>query len=541
MPEFDMEATVDNVLARWDSARQHATRQADADAEFHVWLMRTLPTLARELGPAPDEDLAHCMTVGATIDRCVSLGRFDDSLILTDWLVGLYAPRGDGLARQTISGATELYRDAALVPELHEHATRSLRRMAELIPPGGEAEMEWLSCKALMDLSTLLIINRDVHSHQQRTRTSIEVCDEIIERWQSSSEVWLRVNVAATMVNKAINCMEIGEESEARRTYARIVELFTADIADTGNIKLSEHVYIARHALDVLDTVRIPEPNFKTGYLEAMMRAARRTGRYDPEGLVGVPRDYDVHAIRLAGQIHHATTNLVRRSACSGDPTVLLLRNFDLTETSFVSSDPHPVFGRSDPDGHTRIIRYTDGQRLLNRIAEITDVVQVANTNAAVLGIDGQVESLLGISKRLQRFLYLPDDGWLDIVRVLIVLAERVVVWAAEKTPALLRELELIKELGRADDTLVLLEEPLVGFVKPDAFYGEVPPPGETFTPDDPALTGFPTIAHAKDVASVDLENCSLLRELTSPVIALGQRPVPERVARIRRRLDAAR
>lgn len=239
--------------------------------------------------------------------------------------------------------------------------------MVELVPQGGETELEWLRCQALMDLSTLLIIGRDMHHNQQRTRASIEVCDEIIDRWQSSSEAWLRVNVAATMVNKAINCMEIDEESEARRIYERIVELFTADIADTGNSKLSEHVYIARHALNVLETTRIPDPEFKTGYLEAMMRATRRTGRYDPEGRVGVPRDYDVHSIRLAGQNHHATTSLVRRAACSGDPTVLLLRNFDLTETSFVSSDPNPVFGRDDPDGYTREIRYTDGQDLLNR------------------------------------------------------------------------------------------------------------------------------------------------------------------------------
>lgn len=435
MPDPDGEATADNILARWDVARRGATSRAVADADFHVWLMRTLPVLARQLGPAPDEDLAHCMTVGATIERCVALGRFDDSLILTDWLVGLYAPRGDGLARRTVSGATGLYRDAALLPELHAHATTSLRRMVELIPQRGDTETQWLSCKALMDLSTLLVIGRDTHNNRQRTQASIDVCDEIIERWQSSGEPWLRVNVAATMVNKAINCMEIGEERAAGRTYARIIELFAADTADPGNSKLSEHVRIARHALDVLETVRIPEPEFKTGYLDAMMRAARRTGRYDPEGLVGVPRDYDVHSIRLAGRIHRATTNLVRRSACSGDPTVLLLRNFELTESSFVGSPPHSVVGQDDPDGYARVIRYTDGLRVLNRMAEITDVVQVANTGAAALGIDRQMGSLLGISTRLQRFLYLPDDGWPAVVRTLIVLAERVVVWAAEKTP----------------------------------------------------------------------------------------------------------
>ncbi|MFJ9112839.1 hypothetical protein [Streptomyces sp. NPDC102283] len=212
--------------------------------------MRTFPVLAHDLGPAPDEDLAHCMTVAATTERCISLARFDDSLILTDWLVGLYAPHGDSLALRTISGAVELYRDAAPVPELYAHATDSLRRVVDLVPRGGETETERLSCRALMNLSTLLALGRDTHNHRQRTRASIEVCDEIVERWESSSDTWLRGNVAATLVNKAISYMEIGEESAAGRTYARIVELFAVDIAETGNLTLREQVSTARDALN---------------------------------------------------------------------------------------------------------------------------------------------------------------------------------------------------------------------------------------------------------------------------------------------------
>ena len=178
---------------------------------------------------------------------------------------------------------------------------------------------------------------------------------------------------------------------------------------------------------------------------------------------------------------------------------------------------------------------------LLNQLAEIADVVQVANTKAAVLGIDSQIASMLGISTRLQRFLYLPDDGWLDIVRVLISLAERVVVWAEEKTPPLLQELELIKELGRTEDTIVLLEKPPKGLVELPALYGEMPPSGETLTLDDPALAGFPAIVRAKDAASDDPDNSPFLREVMGPIVAVSRRPIHERVARLRRRLDAAR
>lgn len=539
MPEFDMETTADNIPARWDVARQQAAVQADADAEFHHWLMRTFPALAHELGPAPDDDLAHCMTVAATIERCVSLGRFDDSLILTDWLVGLYAPHGGGLALQTISGAVELYRDAALVPELYAHATDSLRRMVDSVPRGGETETERLICRALMDLSTLLTLGRDTHNHQQRTRASIDVCDEIIERWESSNDTWLHGNVAATMTNRAISCMEIGEESVAGRTYARIVELFAVNSAETGNPTLREQVSLARHALNVLDRVSFPQPEFKTEFLDAMMREARRTGRHDPEGTTGVPRDYDAQHIRLAGQIHHATANLVRRSACTGDPTVLLLRNFDLTETSFASSQRNQIFEQAGPENYVRTIRFTNGQRILNQLAEITDIVQVANTKAAAFGIDSQIDSLLGVHMKLKRFLYLPDDGWLDSVRVLIALAERIVVWAGEKTPALLQELELIEELGRADDSVVILEKPVDPFGNPEFWAGEVPRLGEALTPDDPALTGFPVIVRADDVVSDDPGN-SFLREFTRPIIDLRRRLIAERVTWMRRRLDAA-
>ncbi|MBB5159764.1 hypothetical protein [Saccharopolyspora phatthalungensis] len=172
-------------------------------------------------------------------------------------------------------------------------------------------------------------------------------------------------------------------------------------------------------------------------------------------------------------------------------------------------------------------------------MTEITDVAQVANTQAALLGIDSEIASMLGISKGLQRFLYLPDDCWLDTVRVLIGLAERVIVWAEEKTPAVLRELELIKELGRTEDTNVLLENPPAGAVKLRACCGETPPPAEALTLDDPVLAEFPAVVRAEDVTSVDPD--TFLREVMGPIVATNQLPMHERVARIRRRLDATR
>lgn len=147
---------------------------------------------------------------------------------------------------------------------------------------------------------------------------------------------------------------------------------------------------------------------------------------------------------------------------------------------------------------------------------------------------------MLGRSSRSMKSLYLPDAGWLETVRVLMSLAERIVVWANEKTLGLLQELELITGMGRAEDTIVLLEKH--PGVEPEfAGLGERPPPGEALTPDDPVLAGFPTIMSADDVARDDLDDNPFLHEVMGPIVAVGQLPMDERVARIRRRIDAAR
>lgn len=82
----------------------------------------------------------------------------------------------------------------------------------------------------------------------------------------------------------------------------------------------------------------------------------------------------------------------------------------------------------------------------------------MVNTTAAALEIDLPTLSVQ-VRRKAPGLLYLPDSGWLDIVGVLIRLAERIVVWVHEKTPALLQELDLITELGRAGDTLILVEK----------------------------------------------------------------------------------
>jgi hypothetical protein len=504
----------------------------EADAAFRRWVMHTWLELVNANWPSPDNELSHCMVVGAAINRCVSLGRYADALTLSEWMAEAYVPRGDDLSQKTILESSRFYSDAGHVPELNERVITLLRRVIELAPRDGDLAMEWAICTALMDLGALYTVGRNVDNNGWRTRASIGVYDEIIERWLGSRDDWLRFNVVGAMVNKSISYMEIGEESEARREYARIVDSFAED---AGNVRMVQRVSVARHALDILDTVRIPEPEFKTEYLAAMRRRAERTGLWLEDV---TPRDYVDQLVDLAGRMHQATANLVRRHACSGEPIVLLLRNFELMETSVVTNSPPDWMNpEGEPETYVQVISYPGGLGLVNRLSELADVVQVANTQAAGLEIDSQGMSMLGRQPTRLRMLYLPDAGWADVVRVLISLAERIVVWAGEKTPGVLRELELITELGRVEDTTVLLDQ----VPRPPGMRDVLGPPGETLLADDPVLARFPVVLRAEDIARDDSDDNPLLRAVIDPVIAVWQLPMEERMARVRHRIDAAR
>lgn len=487
----------------------------------------------------PANEQAHYAVVAEAVERCVSLGRLDDALTLNAWLADLYVPRGDYLSRDTIVRSIAFYSDLGRDPALNERAITLLRRVVDVAPRNAGTEIEWATCKALMDLSTLHTISRTAHDIRNRTQASIDVCDEIIARWLTSQDSWLRSNVVGTMLNKAMSLLEFGNEPAARREYVRVIDSFAAD---RENAAIDDYLSVARHALDILDNVRFPEPEIKVR--SGMGTGARRL-------------------VEAANHIHHATADLIRHATCVGEPWVLLLRNFDVMETSFVTaSAPNPPSGwvdsADDPEAYTQVMHFTAGLGLINRLIEVTKVVQVANTKAVALEIDRPTMSLQD-RRKAPGLLYLPDSSWLDHVRVLVGLAERIVVWAHEKTPALLQELALIIEQGRADETLVLLDNNLGRKIALAGF--DPMPRHEPLTPEDPALAGFPTVIATDDlvggpglvttigrydpddVARIlrnmrgeDPEESPILREIVGAISAAQQLPMEQRIARIRNR-----
>jgi hypothetical protein len=568
---FDLVQTADNLLARWDLVRR-GKRSRAADKEFRVWLMRTMLELVDAISPDPDNEQAHCITVAATIGRCVTLGRLDDAFTLAQWLADAYVPRGDDLSHQTILGSAAFCSDAGQDPEVNERAIRLLRRVVDTVPRNSRTEMEQAVCKALMDLSNLYTIGRTSADGRHRTRASIDVCDEIIARWEASRDSWLQLTVAGAMLNKAMSLLEFGDELAARQQYARVIESYAADSYDG---EIGHRVSIAQHALETLDTVRFPGPELKIGYFEAQIRRRLILRRSRFRARANARRH-----IRAANRLHRETADFVRHAACVGEPWVLLLRNFDLIETSVVTTSPPDWVGAErEPEVYGKAIYFTDGMGLINQLIEVANVVQVANTMAAALEIDIPTMSAQG-RRRTPRLLYLPDADWLDTIRALISLAEHIVVWAHEKTPALLQELTLITELGRAKDTSVLLEKHQ-GRRFTFAGFDSLPPPSEDLSPEDPALAGFRVTVRAEDAkpdgakpsnrypiralttfgeaednpvlaeflnimhteapTRIHPEDSPFLREITRIITSAQMLSMEDRVARIRHRIDATR
>jgi hypothetical protein len=240
---------------------------------------------------------------------------------------------------------------------LNERAIGVLTRVVDAAPRNGGTEMERAVCKALMDLSSLYTIGRTAADGRRRTQASIDVCDEIIGRWEASWDGWLRLTVAGARLNKAMSHLELGDEPAARHEYERIVQSFPADGDDGAT---GRRLSVAKHAREVLDTVRIPEPEFKVEYLEAQRRRAQRRFRPGPEADAR-------RLIHPAHQLHRATAGFVRHATCIGEPWVLLLRNFDLTEKSIVTtSPPSRVAADGEPEVYGKAIYFTAGLPLIN-------------------------------------------------------------------------------------------------------------------------------------------------------------------------------
>ena len=517
----ELPGIVENCLLQWQSARRHIRDRDAADEDFRRWLLRRVRFQLVETGQTLQEaDRAVFMILGQMVIVCVSTRQFDDAFIVCRWLVDTYVPAGDATAARTVSGTVrfclDMVRDHGRLDPARE-LLEAVLRAAPGIGDGSEAFEDAL-CETLPRLHGLYFGDRDNENNRQRTMSAIAVCDAMIERWHGSRRDALRVAVADARLQKVQDLLELGDEQDAERECDSLVAGIAAD-----DVLLEERLLMAVHAQDALRRVVIPEPELRTEWLEIQQRNDRKEGRSGGPAIA----EYTAAAAKL----HAATTNLVRRSACFGNPPlVLLLRNFDIAEQSFIEGEH---FSQSF---HNR-----EGQKLINHLTEHTWLVHVASSNAAGLEIDWYSQMIL--NQKALRPLYLPHAEWQRTVRLLAAIAECVVIWAKGKTPGLLEELEILRELRRTQDTVVLLEASSKGSdATGDAilkvFLGKTPSePVPPLAADDPILAGFPAVMMAADVKRDDPDESPFVCAVADAVEQAWERSPVEQVQRVHERM----
>jgi hypothetical protein len=338
--------------------------------------------------------------------------------------------------------------------------------------------------------------------------------------------------VAHALTNKAFLWLQYGREDIARKQFATIIDLFGGDPAETQS-EARDRLIAARHAGAILDRFVIGEPEFKLDYLERQRywdERARRKGFGVPWLLAGAPRNHMDEVVRNAQERHRFSTGKLRSWLCSGEPFVLLLRNFKLTEET--GMDPDFDVAHVDELGgdHARSITFRKCEPALIELDQGVPLVQVASTTS------GELEQTPFPGQFVpQTRLYLPDASWRETVSDLITVADQIIVWAEELTSGLADELALLTAQGRTGDTLVLLEDeprnPVAAAYFPRREY-------ERLRPDHPALNDFPHLVEARELADRRVMECPSLARVVERLDATRALPVEERLARTLSRLD---
>jgi hypothetical protein len=357
---------------------------------------------------------------------------------------------------------------------------------------------------------------------------------ELAGRGRGSDDPELRGWRAHALGNEALLWLQVDREADARRRFAEITAEFGADEPGVSE-DVDRWVGRARHAVDVLDRFDVGEAELKLDYLERQRYWDRRR-RFKGLGFLhwlvaGAPRNRMRQLVREARDRHRKSVGQVRSWLCAGEPFVLLLRNFELTERSgTTAAQSFPVDRADVPADHVQVINFSPGAPALAELAAAVPLVVVAGTTAAELELGPSYGQFTAPVR-----LYLPDETWFDTVSTLIKVADQVIVWAAELSPGLARELDCLIAERRTGDALVVLDAP-----GSDPFTQVLLPrtDHEPLTRDHPALAPFPNVVDAAELGRHVAESPALL-DVLDRLDAVHQVPDDQRLARLRARLDA--
>lgn len=497
---------VDGALAHWREFRHGVSAEVGND-RFRTWLLDL-----QAYGTERDHSFALLEIAVGIADR----GLIDEAFLLLGWLAERYAGHPDpDVAWPVIMSLTDYCVRLTLHSEQHNStAQRILREVADRADTSASVDVERATCRALVQIATL----RSIAGTPWDTRRAhiAQAWTEVARRWQGSADPELRGRAAQALVNLALLALQFDDEPAARRAFAEVLQ--RAGDAPSGlDADLDRWVTVARHADRVLDRVTFAEPEFQLDYLR---RQRHWYPESDMDGVVGRAR-----------RVHTRSAGAVRSWACAGRPFVLLLRNFEMTERSGVTSAGF-LLDEDEPADHVKVITYRNADSMLKDLDATVPLVQVASTTAGDLEVDP-----LKIRFVVGNRLYLPTETWFQTVSMLITIADQFIVWTDTLTPSLSRELGELIAQGRTDDTVILLEPSL-----PEAVTQVYLPrnEGEALTIDHPALAAFPNRVDCTALKGAGLADCPELVRLVQRLDELARQPVGPRLARTLARLDAA-
>ncbi|WAL68683.1 hypothetical protein ORV05_13185 [Amycolatopsis cynarae] len=501
---FSRDAVIDGVLAHWQEFRRGVSAD-EGDRLFRAWLFGEVA--------AESSDNDHSFAL-FEIGMGIGLrGLFDDAFLVLGWLAQHYAGHSDPrLAWRVIMGLTDDCVHLAVdSPEHSSAAQRVLREAVDRAGTSASVELERAVCRALVQIALL----RGAAGTPWDTRRAHvdEIWAEIAQRWQRTTDPELQSRVAQALVNSALLALQFGDEPAARRAFAETVERL-GDTPPGLDEDLDRWVAIARYADRVLDRIAFAEPEFQLGYL-------RRERYWYPDS-----RTEDV-IVEQARRVHTRSAGTLRSWVCAGQPYVLLLRNFEMTERSGITSAEFML--DEDPADHTTVISYRDAESVLADLDTMVPLIQVASTTAGHLEVDRYAGKFVASNR-----LYLPGATWFQTVCTLIAAAGQIVVWADELTPALSSELAELVAQGRTDDTVILLEPCM-----PDPLGQAILPrrAGEPLTSDHPALAPFPNRIDGAGLKGRGVHDCPGLERIVRRLDEIAEQPVGPRQEQVLARL----
>ncbi|TDD35198.1 hypothetical protein [Saccharopolyspora elongata] len=522
---------VDGAIGRWQRMRSESARQV-ADRDFRTWLFETLPEQAASAGPYDPRD--HAFIVYETVTALYRAGNMADSFLLLRWYGEHYAHHPDPeLGARVIDMLTDLCAYTGRADAAGNAAAAGvLRDVVDAVRGPVDVRVERALCRALAIHAHLRGDHLAAVKHRSSKREEqAALWTEIFRRYRHNTDPELRGRAAQGLYNTALVSLQEGDERAAREKFDELVQSFGRDRG--GNPDVDEWLSRAEHAGTVLDGFAVGEPELNLDYLRKQRdwdRRRRRRGFGLPWLLAGAPRNHMAKLVRAAREKHLSSVGQVRSWLCSGEPFVLLLRNFGLAEESGISSTLASVLeDPDDPQGdYVQTIVYRDCGPALAELELAVPMITVASTKAGELDLSSAFGQFVP-----RAALYLPDATWFETVAKLIPLAAQIIVWAAELTPALAQEIACLEEHGRTADALIIVDEP--PSTMQTAF---LPRSGnEVLTTNHPALAEFPNVVDAREFKNLGVADSPPLQELLNALEAARAVPIEQRIERIRTHL----